>query len=127
MSKYYRPLLLLYGGVHVAAGAALWVLPSATGLFLYEPLPASASTLLGFLSILAGLGFAGAAGATRRSSQRSALVACMAGNVLNLAAHGQNVAAGYSPPALGWVAGLSVAVMVAVLAGIYRAVGRQPV
>ena len=83
MSHLYRPFMLFYGGVHVLGGIALWALPGLSGAFLAEPLSASARPLVGFLSILAGLGFGAAAGIEQAAARRVAVLACLLGNLAN--------------------------------------------
>lgn len=91
----YRTFFLTYGGLHVSAGAAIWLFPALTGFFLNTPAPADAATLMGFLSMLAGLGFCSAAFAQTPVVQRLVIVAGLVGNLLNLLAHFHNTLRGF--------------------------------
>ncbi len=125
MAKFYAPFLLYYGIVHIIGGVVLWGYPAATGAFLLEPLPPSMPPLLGFLSILSGLGFVAAAGVTQPASQKIAIVCCIVGNVVNLAAHLQNVARGYATTSLAVAGTLTVAAFIAILVAIYRGIDQK--
>ena len=120
MSLLFRPLFLAYGGVHIVAGGVIWLAPSTTGLFLHDALTASAATLVGFLSMLAGFGFAGAAFATQKKSKRVIVRLAILGNALNFLAHLVNVLRGDTPVSFAVIAGVSLALIIAVLLGMLR-------
>ena len=120
MSLFFRPFFLAYGGAHIVAGGVIWLAPSTTGLFLHDALAAPAATLVGFLSMLAGFGFAGAAFATEKRSKRVVVRLAILGNALNFLAHLVNVLRGATPVSFVVIAGVSVALLVGVLLWMLR-------
>ncbi len=101
MSRLFRPFILCYGLLHLAGGIVLWTMPASTGAILSEPLTAAGSSLLGFISTLAGLGFVAASYVTENRGRRAVIRLCLLGNAANLVVHVQNVFLGASP---WWVA-----------------------
>ena len=119
-ARYFKPVVIVYGLVHIIAGVSIWLFPSVTGKFLLAALTPDAGTLVGFMSALAGLGFCGAALVESQSARQMVLILVGAGNVLNLLAHLHNISRGYSPPWFGGVAGVSILVILIILVLLYR-------
>lgn len=122
MNRLYQPFLLFYGGIHILGGIVLWANPAAADRILFEPLPVYVGPLLGFASLLGGLGFAAAAGVTQPWDRKMAIVACGIANVLDFAAHFHNVVRGHSPTWVAVLAGVVVALFISVLVLIYRSI-----
>lgn len=117
----YRPFFLFYGALHIAGGTVLWVAPEWTRFLLTEPLSAAAGVLVGFGSMLGGLGFGAAAFATGRSAQRAVVAAAIAADVVNFAAHATNVMRGDSPGFMLGLAALGTGTFLVVLLLLARA------
>jgi len=125
MSRLFKPFLLVYAGLHIGGGAALWFVPSVTDPLFTQPLTRGVTPLLGFISILAGLGFLAAGSVTELRGRRHVVRLCLAGNVLNLVPHLWNVFRGQSPWWLAPAAIVSLGSFIAVLVLIHRDLARQ--
>ena len=97
MLRFYRPFFLLYGALHGVGGLALWAVPELTRFVLVQPLSAPAGVLVGFASLLGGLGFGAGAFAETSRARRAVVHAALVANAMNFAAHATNVARGDSP------------------------------
>ncbi len=97
MRHLYKVFFLIYGGLHLVGGVIIWLFPTFTGGFLNKPVPADSATLMGFLSMLAGLGFSSAAFATNKQAQKIVTIATILGNFLNFVAHFHNTVRGFMP------------------------------
>ncbi len=97
MRYLYKAFFLIYGGLHFVGGGIIWFFPAFTGSFLNQPVSADSATLMGFLSMLAGLGFSSAAFATNEQAQKIVTITAILGNFLNFAAHFHNTVRGFMP------------------------------
>jgi len=125
MSRLFKPFLLVYAGLHIAGGAALWFVPAVTDPLFTQPLTRDVTPLLGFISILAGMGFLAAGSVTEPRGRRHVVRLCLVGNALNLVPHLWNVFRGQSPWWLAPVAIVSLGSFIALLVLIHRHLPRQ--